>query len=250
MTKAQKRTWSDRTKKTISISLILFFFGGLLAISWVIGKPLLRELDDPEKFRAFVDAHGFWGPLAFIGLFALQVMVAFVPGEPFEIFAGYAFGVWQGILFCMLGIVLGSTIVFFFVRTFGVKVVELFFSREKINSMRFLNNKRKRNTLAFILFLIPGTPKDLLNYVVPLTDMQLSSWFVITITARLPSVITSVVGGNALGLQNYTFAIIVFAVTFALSAVGLVLYNRWSKRREQRAGSDDAQSAAPRRSDP
>ena len=79
---------------------------------------------------------------------------------------------------------------------------------------------------------IPGTPKDLLSYFAGLTDIKMGRWLLITTVARIPSVITSTVGGNAVGEQNYLFAILVFAGTLAVSALGLLIYQRISKHRK------------------
>ena len=160
----------------------------------------------------------------------LQVVLALLPGEPLEIAAGYAFGFWEGTLLCVVGVTLASALVFLFVKRFGRRVVEVFFTAEQIASVRFLHDRRRLVLLTTILFLIPGTPKDVMTYCIGLTDMKLSTWLLIASLARLPSIVTSTIGGNALGLQNYTFAVIVFAATIAISAAGILIYRRTSRK--------------------
>jgi len=210
--------------------LVLFAF----AVAWFVGRPMLRFVEEPERFRAWVDAGGTWSRLAFVGMMLLQVIVAFIPGEPFEIGAGYAFGALEGTLLCLAATTIGGTLIFLFVRRWGVKAVEVFFPREKIDSLRFLKNTRRLTLLAFILFFLPGTPKDLLTYFVGLTKMPLGTWLLITSVARLPSIVTSTVGGDALGLGDITFAVIVFAATLLLSAAGALIYRAILRRREKR----------------
>ena len=181
-------------------------------------------------FRSdLVDGHGLWGRVAFVGMMVLQTFVAIIPGEPLEIGAGYAFGAVEGTILCVLGTVIGTAAVFAFVRTFGVRAVEVFFSKEKIQSLRFLKNTKRLTTVMTIVFLIPGTPKDLLTYFAGLTNIKFPTMLIISAVARFPSVITSTVGGSALGNQNYIFAVIVFVATALVSAVGLVIYNKISK---------------------
>jgi len=122
--------------------------------------------------------------------------------------------------------------VFLLTRRFGVKLVELFVDRDKILQLRFLNTEKKRDRLIFILFLIPGTPKDLLTYFVGLTDIKLSSFLVISLIARFPSVISSTVGGHLLGQENYMGALILYGITAALSGIGLLIYNAIMKRKK------------------
>ena len=194
-----------------------------------VGRPMLRFIENPGGFRAWVDGHGIWGRIAFVGMMFFQVVVAIVPGEPLEIAAGYAFGFWEGTLLCQIGIFLGSLTVFLFVRNWGIRVVEVFFPREKILSSKLLRDRRKRDALAFILMFIPGTPKDILTYCAGLTDMPLGTWLLISTIARIPSVVTSTIGGNALGLKDYWFALTVFAATLVLSLGGWLLYRRLDK---------------------
>lgn len=220
---------TEKTKKVFSLCAMIAFFLLSAFLAWYIGRPLVKMVSDPDMFRHWVDAHGWTGRLAFIGMMTIQVVIAVIPGEPFEIVAGYAFGAVEGTLLCMAGAIIGSAIVFGFVRRFGMMAVEVFFSRERIQSLKFLQNTRRLNTIVFIIYLIPGTPKDLLAYVIGLTPMKFSTWMLITGVARIPSVITSTIGGDALGLQNYTFAIIVFIVTGVASGIGLILYNKYSK---------------------
>ena len=222
----EKRKLTQKQKKGIAIACIVLFVLLSAAICWFIGKPMIKFVSEPEAFRQWIDERGIWGQAAFLGMMILQVFVAVIPGEPLEICAGYAFGMWEGTLLCLIGTVVGSTFVFLFVRKFGVKAVELFFRKEKIQSLKFLQKSAKRDFLVFFIYFIPGTPKDLLCYVVGLTDMKLSTMLLITTIARIPSVITSTIGGNALGVQDYLFAIIAFAGTLIISGIGILIYKR------------------------
>lgn len=120
---------------------------------------MLEFVSEPEKFRAFVDEKGFFGKIIFVFMVAFQVVIALVPGEPLEIGAGYAFGALEGTVLCVIGITLGSMAVFFLVRRFGIRLVEVFFSREKIQSLRFLKNSKKRNIIIFAVFFCQEHPK-------------------------------------------------------------------------------------------
>lgn len=222
--KSEKLT--EKQKKIIAAGSMAVFILFFILACWFIGKPMLKFVSEPEQFHAWIDQHGILGRLAFLGMMVLQIFIAVIPGEPLEIGAGYAFGMWEGTFLCMVGTSIGGLLVFLFVRTFGMKAVEIFFSREKIQSLKFLQRTERRDFWFFLIFLIPGTPKDLLSYVAGLTDMKLSSWFCITTFARIPSIITSTIGGNALGVQNYLFAVIIFAVTLALSSAGVIIYHK------------------------
>jgi uncharacterized membrane protein YdjX (TVP38/TMEM64 family) len=157
---------------------------------------------------------------------ALQVVIAFIPGELVEVAAGYVFGGLWGTVFVLIGAMLGSVIAILLTRKFGLKLFYTFFPDTDPNSLPILNKPAQRNAMTFLLFFIPGTPKDMLTYVLGLTPMKLSTCLFITVVARIPSVITSVIGGSALGEQNYWLAVIVFAVTGLISLCGILYYNR------------------------
>ena len=217
---------SERAKKIIAAASLAVFIILMLVLAYVVGRPLLKYVQEPEKFREWVDSAGIMGRVYFLGIQFLQVVIALIPGEPVEIGAGYAFGAVEGTLLCMLGTIAGSMAVYFFVRRFGIKAVEIFFPIEKIEQLRFLNTAKKRDALMFLLMFIPGTPKDLLGYVAPIVGLSPGAWLFITAVARIPSVVTSTVGGGALGGRNYVFAVIAFAVTLLISGIGLLTYRR------------------------
>lgn len=220
----------DKLRAAVGIGIFVLFSA---AVAWLIGKPLLQFVSEPEKFRQWVDSHGLLGPLAFLGMMVLQVFVAVIPGEPLEIGAGYAFGAVEGTILCILGAAIGSTLVFLFVRRFGVRAVEVFISREKIHSLRFLQNTRRVHLFLLVAFLLPGTPKDVLCYVAGLTTLKLGPFILISSICRLPSIVTSTIGGSALGSGQWGMAAIVFAATLVISAIGLWIYKRILRLREE-----------------
>lgn len=220
-----------KEKKT-ALLLSLFAVAFMAVIGVFVGIPLVRFASEPDAFRQWVDGHGIGGRLAFIGMVVMQVVIAVIPGEPFELAAGYAFGAVEGTFLCILASTLGSLVVFFAVRKFGMRLVRLFFPPEKIEGLHFLKTSPKRDFLFLIIFMIPGTPKDLLCYFAGLTDLKWQYWLLICSVGRIPSLVTSTLGGDALGTRNYFTAIVVFAVTLALSGAGLLIYRLICKKKQ------------------
>ena len=215
---------SETHKKTIGIIIIVFAVIVSLISYLYVGIPMIKLVETPELFRNWVDSRGVWGNLAFIGMVAFQVIFAVIPGEPLEIGAGYAFGAVEGTILTIIGALIGSLIVFYLSRRFGMSFVTLFVSKEKITNLKFLKYSKKRNLIIFILFAVPGTPKDILSYFVGLTDIKLSFWVFITTVGRIPSIITSTIGGDLIGEQKHLIAIIVFVISLLISGIGLMVY--------------------------
>ncbi|MCI9443797.1 MAG: TVP38/TMEM64 family protein [Oscillospiraceae bacterium] len=236
MSERDRRHMSEKQKKWIAGTGIFLFLLLSALVFFFAGTPLIRFVQEPERFRAWVDQQGVWAPLAFMGMIVLQIVVAVIPGEPLEIAAGYAFGSLEGTLLCLLGSFVGRTVVFLLVRRFGTRAVEVFFPLEKLQTLKFLQNKRRLTFWVFFLFFLPGTPKDVLCYLVGLTDLPLKAWLIISAIAPIPSIVTSTIGGDALGMGNYVFAILVFILTGIISGLGLLLY-RWVCQRQERSQS-------------
>jgi len=179
-----------------------------------------------DEFREYIQSFGVWGWLVLLGLQVLQVFIALIPGELLETAAGYAFGPLLGTVLCYAGIAGASALVFLLTRRFGVRLVEVFISREKINQLRWINTETKRNNLIFLIFFIPGTPKDLFTYFVGLTDMKFHVFLAISLVARIPSVLSSTFGGHLLGEGRYEGAILLYAIVGVVSLAGLLIYNK------------------------
>lgn len=185
-----KHVFTDKQKKLIAWAAIAIFLLLSAAVGWFIGRPLVRFASRPEEFRLWVDGHGLLGMAAYVGMVFLQVVVAVIPGEPLEISGGYAFGALRGSVLCLLGGVLGSVAVFALVRRFGRELVEIFFPREKLEKLKFLQSSPKRDALFWLIFTVPGTPKDLLCYFAGLTDLSWGKWLLLC-----------TVGASALGVD-------------------------------------------------
>ena len=221
LTAKQKKLFSG-----IMIAVLLIFVS---VLTLLIGKPMIEFISEPERFREWISSYGFLGKLIYVGMVIIQVIFAVIPGEPLEIGGGYAFGAFEGTILCLIGITVGSMIVFALVRTLGVRVVEIFYPIEQIRSLKFLKNTERFNVVTYIIFFMPGTPKDLLTYFIGLTDMKWQTWLFITFFSRIPSVLTSTLSGSALGEEKYITAIIVLAITILLSIIGIWVYHTITK---------------------
>lgn len=209
----------------ISVGIVALL---VLLITWLLWRWLAAF--SQEGLRDYICSFGTAGWLVFLALQFLQVFIALIPGELLESVAGFAFAPLWGTILCYVGIALASTLVFLLTRRFGVRLVEVFISREKINQLRFLSTEKKRNLTLFLLFFIPGTPKDLLTYFVGLTNIRLGEFLLISLIARFPSVISSTFGGHLLGEGDYMAAVILYAITGGVSLLGMLGYHLWTKR--------------------
>lgn len=231
---SKRKPLSDKSKKILTSVVLVLAVLLALAFTFAVSGPLVRFAEDPAKFRDWVDARGAWGRLTYVGVVILQVVFALIPGEPFELAAGYAFGAFEGTMLCLLAGTLGSMLVFYAVHKWGMRLVTVFFEEEKVEKLRFLKSTPGRDFLFLFIFMLPGTPKDLLCYFAGLTDIRPWKWLLICSIGRLPAILTSTLGGDALGEKKYLAAGVVFAVTLLISGAGLLLYRMILKKHEKK----------------
>ncbi len=225
-----------KSRASLILSIVSILFISLTAAIILVFWDYIK---DPTLLREKIGEHYMIGAVALVFISAVQVIVALVPGEFVEIAAGYIFGSIWGSLLCLLGIVLGSCTTIVLVRRFGRKFVYVFYPKEKLDALPILNDPPKRNLLVFILFAIPGTPKDLFTYAIGLTDMSIPLYIALTTAARFPSVILSTLSGDAVGTKNYMTAINFLIITAIVSGVGLLIYNIISKKHKKKSTSVD-----------
>lgn len=211
------------------------FMAAALVLALLLGclllyRPVMDAVRAPDALRAWVAEHRAVGRAAMVALMAVQVVLAFLPGEPVEIAAGYAFGALEGLLLCLIGASLGCALAAGAARGFGRGAVERFFPPERIEELPFMRSRARQTATIFLLYLIPGTPKDLFNYAIGLTRLPLPRTIALTAVARIPSIVTSTIGGSALGARRMALALGVMVLTGALSLAGLLVYRAMCRR--------------------
>lgn len=168
----------------------------------------------------------FYKVIAFVGLVALQIVLAFLPGEPLELAAGYMFGSWMGTLICLSGCFIGTALIYCFVKIFKHSLIHMLFQEEKINEVKHLMASKKSIYWFFIIFLIPGTPKDLMTYVASLTDLPICRWLILTSLCRIPSIVTSTFLSGSIKNGHIVSAVVIFLMTVVIVISGMIFYKK------------------------
>lgn len=219
----KKREWV----RLILSALVLF---AMVPIT-ILAIPKVMALTQPhtrELLQRQLESLGIGGWVAFLGIQVIQVVVAMIPGEPIEILAGILYGPLWGTLTCMLGIFIGSIIVYLLVRKLGMPIVSIFIDPEKFQNLRILQDERRFERIAFLLFFIPGTPKDLLTWAAGLIHIRPLRFFILSTIARLPSILTSTLAGTTLLSGDFSTTVLIFVATGCVSMVGLWVHKKLS----------------------
>jgi len=169
---------------------------------------LYNLLQDPHRLKGFISSFGGYSPLAYIVIQILQVIIAPIPGGAIEFLGGYLFGVKVGFIYSMIGLFFGSLLAFGLARIFEKWAVEKFVSKETIKKFDYLIG-HEGVILSFLLFLIPGFPKDALCYILGLTPMHLGIFLIISTLGRIPGTLMACLqGGKAFEHQYKLFLIL------------------------------------------
>ncbi|TAL26844.1 MAG: TVP38/TMEM64 family protein [Nitrospirae bacterium] len=166
-----------------------------------------------ERMTAFLNS---LGPLSFVGfiiLQAAQVIVSPIPGEVTGIIGGYLYGKFFGVMISTIGLTLGSLAAFSLSRVFGRPFVDKFISKATLDKYDYLLH-HKGAFLVFLLFLVPGFPKDILCYILGLGHLTTKEFFIISTVGRLGGTVLLTFGGDYIHHQQYYrfFALIGFAI--------------------------------------
>ena len=213
---------SSRTKwKWVLLLCILagFFFFLVYQYNSSIWAQVIKVYhlyQDHQEFKKVISSYGAYAPLAYILLQVLQVVIAPVPGGAIEFLGGVLFGVKAGFIYSIIGLTLGSWLAFSLARIFEKVAVEKFVSEQTRKKFDYLV-EHEGVILSFILFLIPGFPKDALCYILGLTPMHLGIFLIISTIGRIPgTLIACLQGGKAFDHQYYTFGILLGASTLVI----------------------------------
>lgn len=223
---------NDKTKSIIRIAVLAAV---ILAVT-ILCMPLCKLLATDEgraEICEKVQSFGIFAPLVFLLLMAFQVVIAFIPGGPLELIGGMLFGSAIGLLVTVLGAFLGTACVYALVRRFGKPLVDFFVPEETAKNFRILQDEEKLGFWVFVLFLIPGIPKDLLTYFVPLTKIRCRDFLFLSTLGRFPSLAASVLVGDSISAGRYRLAVCLCVGVALLTFVGLCIKNRITKGRSE-----------------
>lgn len=213
----------------------IFKFGGLIAffalmvIVVILIWPYIHEAFEPGGLSRAIDDVRNAGPLGFLILLAMQFMqivVAFIPGEVVQMAASMMYGPWLGAAVVLLGCIISSAFVFAVVHRLGAPFVRDMVPTKYLDKFNAFEESGKLSIVVFILFLIPAMPKDTFTYLVPLTNMRMRDFLVLSNVGRIPGIVISTYAANGLVDGNITQSIIIFAVVAVIAIVAIVFRDK------------------------
>ena len=217
------------TQEVIVRVIALIVILALIVVAMLLLKPYIGNLftsDGRAELIRDVKEAGPAGGLVLLVLEVIQVVVAFIPGEVVQMVAGMLYGPWLGGVIIIVGCLLSMWMVYEVVHRLGQPFAESIVSTKYLESFRRFEDSGKLSVVVFILFLIPGLPKDVFTYLVPLTSMPRNEYLLIAMVARTPGILMSTFAASGLMNGDIVQSVIVFAVLGALGIAGILMKNR------------------------
>jgi uncharacterized membrane protein YdjX (TVP38/TMEM64 family) len=215
-----------RARKILALVAFPSLFVALIVLAVLLRRQLWDLFATTERLREWISAAGPTAPLVFVAIQALQVIVFFIPGEIPQVVGGYLFGLWAGTILSLAGIALGSLFTFSIARALGVPFVHALFNGSKVDRVRRILESPRAKLSFFLLFLIPGLPKDILCYAAGLSSMRLLVFLPFSTLGRLPGIVGSALMGQAAAARRWLLAGSVLAVAVVLFVIGYLFRER------------------------
>lgn len=230
----------EQGSKKVKIFKLIIFILVVAICSYAVYYlfPIMKNISTPEgqiAFKEKITNSGIVGGLMLFGLELAQIFLVILPGEPLEILAGMCYGSIWGTIFLLISVFITTTAIFYMVKKFGKKLVYEFCNKDKIDKIeqsKIFSNPKKVEIILFILFFIPGTPKDLLVYIGGLLPIKPLRFILISTFARFPSIISSTLAGSKIMQGNWKSIIIIYLITFAIAVGMFVFINIFDKNKE------------------
>lgn len=234
---------NNRKKIIIRAVIAVVYLVLTVAIS-VLVYPYVNDMTTHEgrmHLKELMESYKWLGILLFVVVQALQVIIVIIP--PVQIIGGMLYGWFFGAVLSYAGLFLGSVAVFWLVKLIGYPLVETFIAKKHIKKFKFLEDEKRLEFILFLLFLIPGVPKDALAYLVPLTKIKPRNYFLYVLPARIPAVIISTVFGKNVVSGNIPGTIIVTAILIILAFLGFFykdkIINKLHRKKKPQKKSDN-----------
>lgn len=229
--------------KKAGIVCLLILLGVLVIVATIILYPFAQRLSGAEgeelrellsEYKEMLGRFGIWRYPVMVLVQILQMLLAIIPGGPLAILLGFMFGTIGGAIVGTIGNIIGTALIVWGVNKLGMAFVNKFVNSKGFEKLKFLHDPVKRDGLLFLLFLIPGTPKDLITFFAPFTKAKSSTIVIMATVGRIPALVLSTSMGANLSEGDLTATIILVAVTALVGIAGIFLRDKVMKNREEK----------------
>lgn len=231
-----KQREKDIRKARIKKGVTILKFILLLGI--VIGLPLyiflchgdwIATMRDLDKVRELMAEYKTESVFIYLGAQILQIIISVIPGQALQIAGGFMFGFFLSLLLSLVGACIGTVITYYLGDILGRDFMHLFFDEKTLNRYIDHLNSKKAATIVFLIYLIPGIPKDVVSYAAGASEIKLKPFLLLSLVGRLPGMMGSLLIGKQIYHGSYTGAIVIAIIAAVAFVVGILTRKRLMK---------------------
>lgn len=217
MVKAQRIIPKEALRIVIPTAIILGVTALAVALNW---DTVIGFFQNSDEIKRTIRDAGPWGPIVFIAVQFLQILIAPIPGQAVGFLAGALFGPWLGLLYSMVGAIFGFTTVFVLAKILGRPFVERFVKKEHLAKFDKLT-KNAGPLVLFLIFLLPGFPDDAICYIAGLSALPIRTLVFVSIAGRLPGYLATSFVGAGVGGESVNYVVIALII---IGLIGVIAY--------------------------
>ncbi|MGI5894337.1 MAG: TVP38/TMEM64 family protein [Candidatus Merdivicinus sp.] len=221
---------------------MICFLIGFIAYHWDTLIRIIMSQNPSIELQEFISGFGIWGAAILILFQSLQIVIAFLPGEPIELVSGMMYGGFLGAILCLIGVLIGTYAVFYAVQKLGNGLITAFHDEKKVkkfNRLAVFRYQKNAELLTFILFLIPGLPKDFFTFLAPLTPISIHRFVLISTLGRAPGMLITTYAGVSLLQGNFLLAACLYGLLGICALIGILYYRKLLKS-EQNSSQNES----------
>lgn len=220
--KEKRRARFKKVSAIVKLVLLIVIIVGIPLYIFFYQHDLIERFSDIREIERMLAEYKTESIFIYIGAQILQIIICIIPGQELQFAAGYMYGFWLGYAFSLVGAAAGTVITYYLAKLLGHDAMHMIFGEEKIQHNIELLRGKKGIIVLFLIYLIPGVPKDLCNYAAGLSEIRLEVFLIISLVGRSPGMMGSLLIGNQIVNGQYTSAIVIGIVAVVLCLLGVI----------------------------
>lgn len=219
-----KRTNMSRSKKILSLlqfALLLGIIIGIPAALYFCNPEIIENFKSIDKFNAWIADYKGIGLIIYLICQIAQIVICVLPGQVIQIAGGYLFGFVVTFFISIIGAVIGTVITFYLAKLLGRNAIMLICGEQRFHKYQRIMSTQRARKIIFLIYLIPGLPKDLLAYAAGVSGINTLEFTFLSIMGRIPAMTVSILFGVSLYSDNYLSAVLIAA---AMAVVLLICF--------------------------
>ena len=218
------------SKKKVAIAILKLIFLILIVVLiplylYFYQQDFLMRFRDFNDIVSFLERYKLQSIPIYIILQIAQIVISVLPGQFFQLAAGYLYTFWPALLFSYIGAFLGTTITFWLAKGLGSDFVHIFFEKDKTEDYVKRLNSKKAYTIVFLLYAIPGIPKDVVSYAAGLSEMKYKPFIILSTIGRIPGMMGSIIIGSMWHKEEYV-GMIILAIIAVIAFCTCIIYRK------------------------